>query len=222
MHRHLIIKAFEKAKRETLTDKKTRIAKHLSDYIFEETGEMYGEKSLRTHFTNASENAAENIEFKAYVANALCKYLGYNDFSHFLRENTVEVKESRSHFMSNINGKKKVLSSMVIAVLIGFFGYNTLKKDCMVWQDGHYVKVNCNKEDHDKSVQYDKLIFESQKQIYPDCNYPFFKTDGRENLWYGKSAEGKLEFFTYYGLHPVNGKTLNPITQYMIKKYICK
>ncbi len=222
MHRYLIIKAFEKAKRETLTDKKTRMAKHLSDYIFEETGEVYGEKSLRTHFTNASENAAENIEFKAYVANALSKYLGYNDFSHFLRENTVGAKKAHSHFMSKINGKKKVLGSVAIAMFIGFFGYNTLKKDCMAWQVDRYVKVNCNKGDHDKSVQYDKLIFESQKQIQPDCNYPFFKTDGRENLWYGKSAEGELEFFTHYGLHPVTGKTLNPITRYMINKYICK
>ena len=66
-----------------------------------------------------------------------------------------------------------------------------------------------------------KQIFDNLKRVDPDCKYPFFKADGSENLWYGKSAKGKLEYFTSYGLHPVTGKTLDPITPYMIKKHIC-
>ena len=30
-----------------------------------------------------------------------------------------------------------------------------------------------------------------------------------------------LQYFTALGLHPETGKTLKPITQYMIDKYIC-
>ena len=41
------------------------------------------------------------------------------------------------------------------------------------------------------------------------------------NVWYNKS-DGKVEFFTNYGLHPENGKTLKPISKYILNKYALK
>jgi len=40
-------------------------------------------------------------------------------------------------------------------------------------------------------------------------------------IWYGRNIKKELEFFTSLGLHPETGKTLDPITDYMIKKYAC-
>ena len=45
--------------------------------------------------------------------------------------------------------------------------------------------------------------------------------DGSERLWYGKNKNKELEYFTAFGKHPETGKTLKPITKYMIAKYIC-
>ncbi len=50
----------------------------------------------------------------------------------------------------------------------------------------------------------------------------FHETNGSENLWYGKPTKGELEFFTYYSLHSVIGKTLDPITQYLIDIYLLR
>lgn len=32
----------------------------------------------------------------------------------------------------------------------------------------------------------------------------------------------KVEFFTNYGLHPENGKTLKPVSKYILNKYAMK
>ncbi len=48
-----------------------------------------------------------------------------------------------------------------------------------------------------------------------------FKEDDSVRIWYGKNREGELEYFSSQGLHPQTGKTLKPITRYMIEKYIC-
>ena len=39
-------------------------------------------------------------------------------------------------------------------------------------------------------------------------------------ILYGKNAAKEYEYFTHPGLHPETGKTLKPISRYIIKKYI--
>lgn len=223
MHNQLLLKAFKKAKKEIQSDKKTRLAKHLSDYIFKDSGEVYGEKSLRTYFTKAQNKTGEAIELKSYVAHSLSKYLGYENFPHFLKEETNLVKEANGGFTVNfIHTNKIIYVASILFVLTVFFSYHTLKKDCMAWKDTSYERINCNVKMHSKSIPYDEIVFKNQKMVNPDCHYPFFTLDGHENLWYGKSVSGDIQFFTHYGLHPMTGKTLKPITQYMINKHICK
>jgi len=223
MHRQLIIKAIEKAKKELGSSKKTHAAQHLSDFILEETGEPYGEKSLRGNYNKAKGNSEENIEFKNYVANSLSKYLGYGSYNHFLSENPKDETHLRNNFLSKANKKKTTIGSIIIAAFMAYFGYDMTKKDCMVWTDNsHFERIKCEGKSELKTITYDKVIFDNFKRVNPDCNFSFFKPDGSEDLWYGKSVPGELEFFTYHGLHPTTGKTLDPITQYMIDKYICK
>ncbi|WP_435682498.1 hypothetical protein [Nonlabens sp.] len=53
------------------------------------------------------------------------------------------------------------------------------------------------------------------------CDTVFFKSDNSVRFWYGKNKKKEIEYFTDLGLHPETGKTLKPITGYMIEKYIC-
>jgi hypothetical protein len=94
----------------------------------------------------------------------------------------------------------------------------------MIWQEDHYVEVEFDTEKH--KLNQLKLYKEDRinlfKKLTPICDTTkFFNEDGSVNIWYGKNRNKKLEYFTALGLHPETGKTLKPITQYMIDKYIC-
>jgi hypothetical protein len=98
------------------------------------------------------------------------------------------------------------------------------KQRWMIWNNNQYVEVSFDVEKYGlsnlKLYKYERI--KNFKEVKPDCNYTFFKLDGSENLWYQKSTDGELEFFTSFGLHPETGKTLKKITPYMIRKYICE
>lgn len=129
----------------------------------------------------------------------------------------------------NKSYKKKIVYGM-----LGFFGLFSLgytakdlvfhEKQCMQWQNDHYELLDCNNEMErlyasapiipiDIDVQELNRIKVSDSTI-------FFKA-GKPIIWYCK-VDGKPEFFDRPGFHPVNGKTLKPITEYIINKYILK
>lgn len=52
----------------------------------------------------------------------------------------------------------------------------------------------------------------------------FIKTyfeNGDPIIWYAKNGD-EIELFNQPGLHPTTGKTLKPITPYIINKYLSK
>ena len=57
--------------------------------------------------------------------------------------------------------------------------------------------------------------FLMQKITRPDT-LTFENAENR--VWYDKS-NNQVEFFTQYGLHPTNHKTLRAVTKHMIDKY---
>ncbi|WP_299278394.1 hypothetical protein [uncultured Psychroserpens sp.] len=119
------------------------------------------------------------------------------------------------------NTIKLILSTLLIASIFVIISIN--QKRWMVWQNDHYIEVKFDIEKYDLNQLklYKKERILNFKKITPDCSTDFFKSDGTENLWYGKNIDGKLEYFTDLGLHPETGTTLKKITNHMIKKYIC-
>lgn len=101
------------------------------------------------------------------------------------------------------------------------------KSDCMVWNKDHYEEVSCdivsNKMSFVSSIvtKKEESIISKFKKIKVCDTTSFFKF-GKPCIWYGKSFEGNYECFTTPGLHPETGKTLKPITQYIINKYLLK
>ena len=94
----------------------------------------------------------------------------------------------------------------------------------MVWHEDHYIEVDFDSEKY--KMNQLKLLKEERielfKKILPICGETtFFNGDGSVAIWYGKNKDKTLEYFTALGLHPETGKTLKPITGYMIEKYIC-
>lgn len=93
----------------------------------------------------------------------------------------------------------------------------------MVWQEDHYIEVSFDSETYNmnqlKFYKEDRVLH--FREVNVSCDTIFFNDDGSVKFWYGKNTNKKLEYFTALGLHPETGKTLKPITQYMINTHIC-
>lgn len=94
----------------------------------------------------------------------------------------------------------------------------------MVWQESNYIEVDFDAEKFQQNAYklYNEELLTHFKKVAPNCETIYFNVDESENIWYGKSKTGEIECFTLYGKHPETGKTLKPITKYMINKYFCE
>ncbi|MBQ0769083.1 MAG: hypothetical protein KBT58_07305 [Bizionia sp.] len=222
MHKKLLIEAFEKVKTEQGFTKKTHITEYLSDYINEDSGEPYGEKILRIHYNTAISNTEEKVELKQFAVTSLCNYLGYDDFSSYTKKNDTNTKILKLSFFAKHKVKLlSILSLVVIVVLMSSLTANSQK--WMVWENDRYQEVQFNTEKY--SLNQLKLFKEERiqafKKVILHCDTVFFNDDKSARFWYGKNTKKEIEYFTALGLHPKTGKTLKPITPYMINKYIC-
>jgi hypothetical protein len=93
----------------------------------------------------------------------------------------------------------------------------------MEWQETRYVETSFDAEKLKTGVLkvYKEERIESFRELFPNCTTRFFNEDGSVQVWYGKDMDGEMDFFSSYGLHPETNKTLRPITQYIIDKYVC-
>lgn len=91
------------------------------------------------------------------------------------------------------------------------------KKECMYWNEDHYEAVFC-----DKKIQGVNIIAlnEDQVQFLRKINRKDTLTieNAKGKVWYDKN-NNIVQFFTYHGLNPENGKTLKPVTDYILNKY---
>jgi hypothetical protein len=123
---------------------------------------------------------------------------------------------------------RKFIAILVASAL--FFGGYALKtelfpsKDCIQWNKDHYEEVVCE----GKKIGFANInpIFKKEerlldfKKIQVDEKTVFFK-EGQPVVWYIKQ-NNKCEFFNGPGLHPISGKPLKPITEYIVQKHVLK
>lgn len=91
------------------------------------------------------------------------------------------------------------------------------KKECMYWKDDHYEAVFCDEIIAGTVIAWDEGPYHRLKKINLPDTLTVENAIGK--VWYDKS-DNHLDFFTGYGIHPVNGKTLRPITKRIIEKHI--
>lgn len=238
MHNDLILSAFEKSM-DSLEEKgvsipsKSKTADVLSDYIDQELGFQFGERRLRDYYNAALRGEEIEIKQKA-VRDGLAQYLGYDSFEDWLLktdrleskpDTPSKKKESHFYFILHFLGRNKTTFLITVGGLIVFLIINSLNSEkWMVWEGSQFVETSFDgsKIEKGQMVVLNENRIESFKRIEPTCDTQFFNTDGSAQLWYGKNSKGELEYFTDLGRHPETGKTLRPITRYMINKYICK
>lgn len=186
---------------------------------------------------------------KSELKDLIADYLGFKDYTDFenfnrQKENShptnIEVLQQPSEkiidtkkltFIKNSKEKstfKKhknifVISSTVFILLTYFIinQYNNSNSEkCIIWTENHFEKNDCiTGNTIDNSVY--NIDIENFKKVEVTQNTSFFKDDN-PLYWYGKSALGKMDFFTNRGIHPETLDELKPVTEYIINKYVYK
>lgn len=237
MHNELILSAFKKAtdsleNKGVISPSKSAAAELLSDYIDDQLGFRFGERRLRDYYNSALNGDEVEIKQQA-VRNGLSHYLGSNSFEEWLLETNkivvkpeilIEQQEGPSNFLIQFIGKYKVPFLIALGGLISFISINSFHSEkWMMWEGSQFVQTNFDGHKMEKGqlVVLNPDRIDHFKRIDPNCDTKFFNADGSAQLWYGKNLKGELQYFTDLGRHPETGRTLKPITKYMIGKYIC-
>lgn len=104
-------------------------------------------------------------------------------------------------------------------IAVGFI--NLLpRKECMQWSTTHYEIVACSGQSQGYlstkiPINQERLTL---RKLKATATTKYFE-NGTPIVWYSKN-EGKIELYNQPGMHPATGKTLKPITRYIIKKYL--
>lgn len=225
----LLKKLFVKLEQEPTNDKKSKngCAIFFKEKILEERFEQYnlisvrGLKDYYDKYVNGKDNSSgePNTELK----NIISQYLGYESYLDF--ENQQKGSDLKK---TNIQAtKKSVLNVQSIkklgipaALLVLFiFGSSIIKnKDCIVWRTDHYEEIYCTHKTEIISIN-NNIDIAYFRKITVDSTTTFF-VKNKAVIWYGKSESGEMDYFNSRGQHPLTGKELKPITNYIIEKYI--
>lgn len=241
VHNRLIIKSFEKALQQEQEEgnknpSKSRLATILSDFIEEHQNFQFGERRLRDYYNDALAGTEVEIKQNA-VLKGLSGYLGYDSYTDFV----LEFKEKKITLDENENEKRNKslegfsirkflknnkisFSIAVISVVVILLVMGSKQQRWMKWDGNNYMEISFDadklKKGELKVYKEDRIT--SFKLLQPNCDTQFFNADGSVRVWYAKNKNGTLDFFSDYGLHPISGKTLKPITRYIIEKYVCE
>lgn len=143
------------------------------------------------------------------------------------REKVVVISEDGSIKNQKNVPLKKIGIIGVAVIIIGISIFLNIKnyttKDCMVWKGEKYEAIDCRETINgfvDVTLPKDDKLIKEFRKIKVDSKTSFFDKKGNPKIWYIKNPNGILEFFNQPGLQPETGKTLKPISKYIIQEYV--
>lgn len=229
-HNNLVVAAFKKAMESlvgqgVVEPSKKAAAEILADYIYGEFNFQFGERRLRDYYNAALAREEVAIAQQA-VRDGLAHYVGFENYAEWaVAQGRLDSEPQTNPYpLAQYLGKNKTTLFIGIASLVLFLIVNSLNSEkWMEWNGDQYVATKFDEQRLSVGEIWpiDKNRMSNFKRIAPDCNTSFFDFNGNAKVWYGKNDQGELEYFTDLGRHPETGKTLRPITRYMINKYVC-
>ncbi|MGL2965867.1 hypothetical protein [Flavobacterium sp. XGLA_31] len=145
------------------------------------------------------------------------------------QEEITQVEKPLAVIDRKKKSKKNIFYAFIAAIGLFTMAYTTKdivfpKKECMQWQEDHYEIMTCDSQINSRFsessiIPIDESIMELKKIKVSDTT-TFFE-GGKAKIWYCK-VDGVPEYFDGPGFHPITGKALRPITNYMINKYVKK
>ncbi|MAZ72334.1 MAG: hypothetical protein CMC70_04220 [Flavobacteriaceae bacterium] len=207
MQEQLLTDAFNKAKENSTASSALGLATHIYEALELKFKQPTSADAIRGYYRKWENKESFNISNTA--KDHLAIYLDFEDYkSYVASKNTKKINTKRYQFMV-----------LVLLLIVAFFIYDATRKKCMIWDETKFVKIHCE-ETNAKPI--DKGLLTKFKKVEVECHEGFFfDKDGSPKIWYYKQGKNNLELFTYPGIHPINGKTLNDITRYMITEHMC-
>ena len=246
--KNLFEKVFEKAKNECGSSSKNGMSVHLEKVISDDYNYPITSKSFSRHFDDFVKENNLKKDISPDLLNILAHYIGYESFGDFNQKNQLTKKEEKEivsvepiiddnipeeESIINLPSKKnnffekiklqrnKIIAGSGIATILASGGLflNSINQNssCMIWKENHYEEIECEETSPQmNAVPYNEIVFQLKKITKPDTlNFE----NALDKVWYTKK-NGEVEFYTNYGLHPENGKTLKPVTKYILTKYV--
>ncbi|MBT9190402.1 hypothetical protein [Zobellia russellii] len=232
--------AFKQAEKEIGSNRKTHLARHLSDVLQEDYNYTISERTLRDYFNKIEKgDTGPQDDLKPKLIEPLCQYLGYANYAEFIKSHGSSNRRIPEQEVINPTKKssKKIwvavlLICLSIGVAISFLisqrsineSNAAIYKECMTWADSTYLKIACDVGPYSKYgtkvIPYEENRFKNLKRVKVHLAYNFFNEKGQPLVWYFRNDEKQYEFFTAPGLHPISEKTLKAITPYIIQKHV--
>ncbi|WP_299799199.1 hypothetical protein [uncultured Maribacter sp.] len=214
--KEIVEKVFQKAEKECSKDSKHALSNLIAESISPSAKTI---ERLYDKYLDKKEGIGEQNE---HTINELCKYLNYESYAAYVKQN---FSDKKSADVITVGRRKnwKIAAVVSLIVVVGLIlGLSEKNKEtlCMTWKADHYEKVACSVSFKEKVVPLDEVRLQNFKKVDVNLTTDFFdETTGQPLIWYYKSGNS-VEYYTAPGLHPVNGKTLKAITEYMANKTV--
>lgn len=158
------------------------------------------------HIWRQKNQKRANIETSALTEQQDEGFISY-DISNEKKYKTASTKKTIALALGSIS-----------LIGMGYFSNTIMKGDnCVYWNGEQYIQVDCAEENKQyEIIKTDYSRIENFKKI---TRSDTLTSNDHHKIWYSK-INGKVEFFTESGFHPIHRqKPLKPATWYMIKKY---
>ncbi len=215
----IVLKVFEKAKKEHASHTRFALSNHISEHS--DLSSKTLERAYDRYINKQKKFGAPHAD----SVNLFCVYLGYDNYADFQKKNRKGNKERKWI---------TITVSIAFGTLLLYIGIqnwlfanrkgNIPDNQCMAWADTVYIKVDCATQPFSKfgtKVEpLDASRLNNLKKVEVNMASDFFTEDGKPMIWYSKNKDGEIEFFSAPGLHPITGETLKKITPYIIETYV--
>ncbi len=246
MVKKLFVEVFEKAVKETGKNSKNGLSVFLSEQITQDFGYSINKKTITRYYEKYIEGSEEiRSDPKLDLQHALAKYLGYKDYSDFVKNvdfikdvDEVETEKEVTIF-EKVGEKKNEKEEEIIKpkgtnfrklipfggaflciALVVYFLIQPKNSGCMIWVEDHYEKTLCGENYNPRIIPLDNKLLKNCKKVALDTSMVFFK-EGKPLYWYAK-VNRQIEFFTCQNLHRNSKEKLTPISETIIRKYVYK
>ena len=206
---------FNKAEQESGIESLRGRCEFISEKLLEDFKYQLSYKSLERYYKGESSPKGESKE-------VLANYLGYSNFNKYILDKHPSVNTSKEIENPRDNYAIKKIKKWALVALIpiigtaGYIGFVNGSEECMIWVEDHYEATKCVGQQGEEA--YRGYIVENFREIEVSDTTTFFE-NGEVQVWYDK-FNNKIYYFSAPGINPENGKTLRPITNYMINKYV--
>jgi hypothetical protein len=205
VQRNLLKDVFDRALKNGAEDKGSAIATEIYNALEKTEKQPITADAIRGYYRKYKNHVPFNVAKNS--KDQLSRFLGYENYRDYV------LKHKRKG--NNVSTYLLWVLILVLGASLSFNFFHTNEQRCMLWEEDHWVESECSGMRLERKL--DPKTLEKMRMVEV-CKDAVLRKNGQPVVWYDKTAN-EVTFFTYHGLHPINGKTLKEATRHMVAKY---